>query len=204
VRGGRPIQSKGTYAEEAFEQVRLEQNDVVSAEFRECSFVRCCFSESALRACVFDECVFVECDLSLVKLPHSVFSSTRFEDSKIIGVNWTEARWPTSRLLVPVRFEKCIINHSTFLGLDLKGVRFTECTAKDVDFREANLSKSDFSGTDLTGAQFGSTNLTGANLQSARNYRIVPAENTLKGARFSLPEAMSLLSGLDIEISGWD
>ena len=204
MRGGRPIQSKGTYAEEAFEQVRLEQNDVVSAEFRECSFVRCCFSESALRACAFDECVFVECDLSLVKLPHSVFSSTRFEDSKIIGVNWTEARWPTSRLLVPVRFEKCIINHSTFLGLDLKGVRFTECTAKDVDFREANLSKSDFSGTDLTGAQFGSTNLTGANLQSARNYRIVPAENTLKGARFSLPEAMSLLSGLDIEISGWD
>jgi len=204
VRGGCAIRSKGTYGEETFEQVRLGQTDVVSAEFRECSFARCCFSESALRACVFDECVFVECDLSLVKLPHSVFSSTRFEDSKIIGVNWTEARWPTSRLLVPVRFEKCIINHSIFLGLDLKGVRFTECTAKDVDFREADLSKSDFSGTDLTGAQFGRTNLSGANLQSARNYRILPAENTLKGARFSLPEAMSLLSGLDIEISGWD
>jgi len=199
-----PIVSKGRYTERTFEAADSAGLEIAAAEFRECRFERCCFSESVLRACVFDECVFVECDLSLVKLPHSVFSSTRFEDSKIIGVNWTEARWPTSRLLVPVRFEKCIINHSTFLGLDLKGVRFTECTAKDVDFREANLSKSDFSGTDLTGAQFGSTNLTGANLQSARNYRIVPAENTLKGARFSLPEAMSLLSGLDIEISGWD
>ena len=199
-----PIVSKGRYTERPFEAADSAGLEIAAAEFQECRFVRCSLSESVLRACVFDECVFVECDLSLVKLPHSVFSSTRFEDSKIIGVNWTEARWPRLRLLVPVRFEKCIINHSTFLGLDLKGVRFTECTAKDVDFREADLSKADFSGTDLTGAQFGRTNLTGANLESARNYRIVPAENTLKGARFSLPEAMSLLSGLDIEISGWD
>jgi uncharacterized protein YjbI with pentapeptide repeats len=199
-----PVVSKGTYAERTFEAVDSAGSEVVAAEFRECRFVRCCFSESVLRACVFDECVFVECDLSLVKLPHSVFSSTRFEGSKIIGVNWTEARWPRLRLLVPLRFEKCVINHSTFLGLNLKGVRFTECTAKDVDFRETDLSEADFSGTDLTGAQFGSTNLTGANLRGARNYMIVPAGNTLKGARFSLPEAMSLLSGLDIEISGWD
>ena len=199
-----PVMSKGKYVERTFETVDSAGSEIAAAEFRECRFVRCCFSESVLRACVFDECVFVECDLSLVKLPHSVFSATRFEDSKIIGVNWTEARWPRLRLLVPVRFEKCVISHSTFLGLNLKGVRFTECIAKDVDFRETDLSTADFSGTDLTGAQFGSTNLTSANLRSARNYSIVPSENTLKGARFSLPEAMSLLSGLDIEISGWD
>lgn len=199
-----PVVLEGRYAERTFDAVDSAGLEIVAAEFRECRFVRCCFSESVFRACVFDECVFVECDLSLVKLPHSVFSSTRFEDSKIIGVNWTEARWPRLRLLVPVQFEKCVINHSTFLGLSLSGVRFTECTAKDVDFRETDLSKADFSGTDLTGAQFGSTNLTDANLESALNYRIVPAENTLKGARFSLPEAISLLSGLDIEISGWD
>ena len=196
--------SDRTYAEETFEQVQLKQNDVVSAEFRECRFVRCGFSDSVLRACAFEECVFLECDLSLVKLPHSSFSSTRFEGSKIIGVNWTEARWMALRLWQPVRFKNCIINHSTFLGLDLKGVSFVECMAKDVDFREANLSKADFSGSDLTGAQFGGTNLTGANLQSALNYSIDPGRNVLKGARFSLPEAMSLLSGLDIEISGWD
>lgn len=199
-----PVVSKRRHAERTFEAADSAGVEIAAAEFRECRFVRCCFSESVLRACVFDECVFVECDLSLVKLPHSVFSSTRFEGSKIIGVNWTEASWPKSRLLVPVGFEKCVINHSVFLGLDLKGVRITECTAKDVDFREADLSKADFSGTDLSGAQFGRTNLTGANLESALSYRIVPAENTLKGARFSLPEAMSLLSGLDIEISGWD
>jgi len=196
--------SDRTYAEEAFEQVQLERNDVVSAEFRECRFVRCGFSNAVLRACVFEECVFLECDLSLVKLPHSSFSSTRFEGSKIIGVNWTEARWAMLRLWQPVRFENCVINHSTFLGLDLKGVGFVECMAKDVDFREADLSRADFSGSDLTGAQFGGTNLTGANLRSARNYSIDPGRNVLKGARFSLPEAMSLLSGLDIEITGWD
>ena len=199
-----PVVSKGRYEERTFERFDSAGAEIAAAEFRECRFVRCSFSGSVLRACVFDECVFVECDLSLVKLSHSAFSATRFEDSKIIGVNWTEARWSRLRLLEPVRFEKCIINHSTFLGLNLKGVHFTECTAKDVDFREADLSKADFSGTDLSGAQFGSTDLTGANLRGARNYSIAPSENTLKGARFSLPEAMSLLSGLDIEISGWD
>ena len=47
--------SDRTYAEETFEQVQLERNDVVSAEFRECRFVRCGFSDSVLRACVFAE-----------------------------------------------------------------------------------------------------------------------------------------------------
>ncbi len=145
--------SDRTYAEKVFTQVQLEQDDVVSAEFRACRFVRCGFSDSVLRACVFEECV---------------------------------------------------IDHSTFLGLDLKGISFVDCTAKDVDFREADLSNADFSGSDLTGAQFGGTNLTGANLERARNYSIDPGRNVLKGARFSLPEVMSLLSGLDIEISGWD
>ena len=197
------LASNGTYVELIFEAVESAGVEITAAEFRECRFAHCSFSETVFRACVFDDCEFVECDLSLVKLPHSLFSTTRFEGSKIIGVNWTDARWATARLWQPVRFEKCIIDHSTFLGLDLKGATFLECTAKDVDFRESDLTKADLTGCDLSGALFGGTNLTGADLRGARNYRIDPGGNTLKGARFSLPEAMSLLAGLDIEIEGW-
>jgi hypothetical protein len=45
---------------------------------------------------------------------------------------------------------------------------------------------------------FSSTNLTKADLSTAKNYHIPPEQNILKGTRFSLPEAMSLLYSMDI------
>ena len=93
------------------------------------------------------------------------------------------------------------MSHSTFIGLELSGIEITECVATDVDFREANLSEADFRGTDLSESLFINTNLRQADLREARNYRIAPGENDLTRARFSLPEAMSLLYNLDIDLS---
>ena len=46
------------------------------------------------------------------------------------------------------------------------------------------------------------TDLSRANLSKARNYQIDASQNVLKGARFSLPEAMSLLYSMDIILDG--
>jgi uncharacterized protein YjbI with pentapeptide repeats len=194
------IRTQTLYTERVFEGVQLQQAELVSSEFDDCAFVRCSFAESVFRKCRFAGCVFQHCDLSLVQLPDSSFSASRFEDSKIIGVNWTEAHWPTTRLWEPVHFSKCIISHSTFIGLNLNKIRITDSAAEDVDFREADLSLADFSGTDLSKSLFINTNLTKADLSRARNYTIDAAQNVLKGCRFSLPEAMSLLYGLDIDL----
>lgn len=198
------IESRCQVSEETFEGLTMEGGEVAGSEFRECSFVRCALREVAFRACAFDDCSFVECDLSLVKLPHSTFAACRLDDCKIIGVNWTEARWPKARLWEPVRFHRCVLDHSTFMGLGMKGIRMTRCTAKDVDFRETDLSGADFSGTELSGSLFASTDLTEADLSGASGYSIDPAVNKLKGAKFSLPEALALLSGLGIELTGWE
>lgn len=202
--GGSTIEAGSRYSEEVFRDTALEGSVLSGSEFEECRFVGCSLSESEIRACRFAECTFEQCDLGLIRLPRSVFSACRFEDSKIIGVNWTEAAWPETRLWVAVGFERCVMNHSTFLGLNLREMRVVDCTAHDVDFREADLTKVNFSGTDLSGSLFTNTDLTGADLRSARAYRIDPRENTLTGARFSLPEAISLLDGLDIELTGWE
>jgi uncharacterized protein YjbI with pentapeptide repeats len=198
------IASGSRYEDEVLQGIELGGVEVRSSEFHECRFDGGTLCESVLRACRFVECVFERCDLSLVRLPGSAFSACHFENSKIIGVNWTEASWPATRLWPPVSFARCVLNHSTFLGLDLTGVRITECTALDVDLREANLTGACFDGTDLTGSQFGRTDLTDADLRSAKGYRIDPRENTLRGAHFSLPEAISLLEGLDIDLTGWE
>ena len=192
------------HSEQVFEGLSLEGGEVASAEFRECEFAHGAFQEATLRACTFVECVFRECDLSLARLPHCHFTAVRFEKCKAIGVNWAESRWPEKRIWTPLEFRACVLDHSTFLGLDLKGVRFEECSAKDVDFREADLSESTFRGTDLEGSLFAETNLSGADLRGAVNYLIASGSNKLKGARFSLPEAMSLLAAMDIKIDDWD
>jgi fluoroquinolone resistance protein len=190
--------SHADYADQTFREVHVEHGEIVSSEFYDCVFVRCSFVESVFRKCGFVNCAFRECDLSLVQVPESRFSSSRFENTKVIGVNWTEADWATTGLGDPMGFLKCAISHSTFIALRLKGIQIRDCVAVDVDFREADLAQADFGGTDLSKSMFGKTDLSEADLSRARNYSIDPGRNVLKGAKFSLPEAMSLLHSMDI------
>jgi fluoroquinolone resistance protein len=193
-----PIRTQAYHADQAFKEVRLEHDQLVSSEFYDCAFVRCSFVETVFRNCRFVNCAFQRCDLSLVQVAGSTFSATRFEDSKVIGVDWTQAEWPTAGLGDPVGFFRSAISHSTFIGLRLKGIQIRDCVAVDVDFRETDLSQADFAGTDLSQSLFSDTDLTEADLSRARNYRIDPGRNVLSQARFSLPEAMALLHSMDI------
>jgi len=192
------ISSEKRYNDQEFKELNLDGTKINSSEFIDCEFINCSFVESEFKQCRFVNCDFKYCDLSLSKVPGSLFNYTCFENSKIIGVNWAQADWPISDLGQPISFLKSAINHSTFIGLSLKSIQIIDCAAVDVDFREADLSKSDFSGSDLSESLFIHTNLSEANLSQARNYLIDPGLNDLKKAKFSLPEAMSLLYNMDI------
>jgi fluoroquinolone resistance protein len=192
------ISTQTEYSDQVFKDVRLEQIRLVSSEFYDCTFVRCSFAKSILLDCRFASCSFHACDLSLVQVPNSAFSATRFEDSKVIGVNWTRADWSATRLHRPLGFFECAISHSTFIGLSLRQIQIRDCVAVDVDFRESDLSQADLTGTDLSESLFSNTNLTEADLRRAHNYHIDPKQNTLEQAKFSLPEAISLLYSLGV------
>jgi len=198
------INSQTQYDDEQFIEVNLERTRVVSSEFHDCIFTDCAFVESILEDCVFINCTFRRCDLSLIQVPGGRFAGTRFEECKMIGINWTQADWSGTRLSSPISFSKSILNHSTFIGLNLSKMQMKGCTAVNVDFREANLTLADFANSDLSDSLFTSTNLTKADFRGTRNYRINPAENTITRARFSLPEAMSLLYSMDIDLTGYD
>jgi uncharacterized protein YjbI with pentapeptide repeats len=192
------ISSKTRYTDQVFKELQLDGIQILSSEFFDCVFSDCSFAKSVFQKCRFVNCAFQGCDLSLAQVPQSIFSSARFEDSKIIGINWAQADWPIAGLGKPIIFIKTAISHCTFIGLSLKGIQVKECVAVDVDFREADLSQADFAGTDLSKSMFSNTNLSEADLSQTRNYLIDPAQNVLKGAKFSLPEAMSLLYNMDI------
>lgn len=192
------ISSHSNYTEQTFTSLDLDKVQLRDCEFYDCTFIRCSFVESVFYHVRFIGCCFQHCDLSMFGVPNSTFSETQFEESKVVGVDWTQADWPLTRLGIPLAFSKCAISYSTFLGLNLRGIKIRDCVALEVDFREADLTRADLKGTDLSESMFGSTILIEADLSSARNYSIAPGQNTLKGARFSLPEAVSLLYNMGI------
>jgi uncharacterized protein YjbI with pentapeptide repeats len=185
--------SEKIFKSQTFANQELKEGHWVNFEFYNCIFNKCKFNESIFQKCRFEDCDFTECDLSLIKPRYSSFFEVKFENCKLVGVNWTEAATP-----LRTDFYSCTINLSTFNGINLKKISMVKCIAKEVDFIEADLANGNFSSTDFTGSRFLKTNLAQSDFRQATNYSIDPSKNFLKKTKFSLPEAVSFLSWLDI------
>ena len=198
------IRSQKHYTDRIFQELCLEDAAIAGSEFHGCVFANCSLVESILQQCRFVDCTFRDCDASLMQVPDTVFASVQFEDAKVMGVDWAQADWKAIRLGKPLAFSHCNISHSTFMGLALEDIEIKDCLALNVDFRRTDLSGANMRGTDLSETLFSHTNLTEADLRGAQNYRIDPSQNTLTGAKFSLPEALALLYSLDITLTEED
>lgn len=190
---GNNILKNDVFDEMHFRDLHLEGIEISYKEFCNCNFEGCKFSESLFRECQFEDCNFKNCDLSLIKVSNSSLLDIVFEDTKILGVNWTDANSPLS-----MKFNSCVISHSVFTKLSLRKINIVNCYARDVDFAEADLTQANFKQTDLLNARFLNTNLTHADFTEAKCYSVNPNLNKLKKTKFSLPEAISLLSSFDI------
>jgi len=189
------------YERRTFARLTLPPGRLAGAAFVECTFERCTLAGCELYRCVFTTCTFRNCDLSVAKVPNSRFMGVRFVGCRLSGIDWTKlGDSDLSRLVTVLDFEECLLDYGSLFGLNLHGRAMTKCSAREVDLRDADVSGADLGGTDFSGALFHHTNLTGANLVGASNYEIDPRANTVIKARFSLPEAVSLLRGFDIVI----
>ena len=181
------------YNDETFTGLELRDERVKGVEFQGCTFVGVHAAGVAFDRCRFVECTFRGSDLSNAQVRGSVFRDVTFEETKLLGVDWTQA----GGLVHPV-WRRSVVSLGNFSGLDLRRAVLAECVAREVELGHANLAEADCRGTDFAGARFLHTNLAGADLRGAVSYAIRPLDNTLKKAKFSLPEAQTLLYGLDI------
>lgn len=184
------------YSASTFKKLTITRATIHAKAFYGCTFRDCDFSETAFSACTFTDCTFNGCTLNMATVADSGFSGVTFRHCSMVGINWTEADWRS--LLGGLRFEDCTLSHSTLFGLHLKGLVMTRCLAKNVDFAEAFMQRADFTETDFSEARFFHTDVTEADFTHAVNYSINAGVNTLTQAKFSLPEAVALLYGLDI------
>ena len=186
---------KDTYERETFNGLSLGEETVKGVTFEECRFENCSFIGTRLEACRFLTSAFDGCVLSAVLPMNSRFDEATFKRCKVIGIDWT--RCGETRKL---QFTDCQLNYSNFRFLKLPGLKMERCEVKDADFIEAHLKGASFAKSDLEKTRFFKTDLSGADFRGAYNYGIDPTTNTLKKAKFSLPEAIGLLESLDIVI----
>ena len=181
------------YWEEEF----FEYNDknLESIYFDDCTFIKCDFSKSLMQNCKFTECKFVNCDLSLSSLKSCTFNDIVFENCKLIVISWSSSQEPFE-----VKFDSCNISSNSFHVMDLRQMKFINSLVKDCGFEECNMEKTLFDNCDLQQTVFIKNNLKKADFRTSKNYLIDPKQNDLTKALFSLPEALSFLSLLPIEI----
>ena len=182
-----------SYYLEKFEHLAMADVVIRSKSYEECEFIGSSFIGCTFEKSKFLNCKFVECVLSAVVPLDCRFNGVRFINSKVIGVDWTKAE-----KIRDLEFYQSQINYSSFRLLALPKIRILKCESREVDFTETDLSHGDFKGTDFEKSRFFKTNLAHADFKGAKNYYIDARVNTLKQTKFSLPEALSLLSGLDI------
>lgn len=184
-----------------FSNLRWTEQAVDGAHYDECVFDHCVFNGSSFTHCQFVSCRFVGCDLSNLVVTASRFRDASFESTKLLGIDWTKAdamRDPHAN--TALRFTDCVLDLCNFFGLNLRSARFERCEAAEVTFTEADLRDALFRRTNLARARFHNSNLERADFREAMNYTIDPRANKVKGARFTLPEAVALLRGLDVII----
>ena len=166
-----------------------------SIYFDNCTFIKCDFTKSIMDNCKFTECTFLNCDLSLCILKSCTFNDVIFEDSKLLGISWSNCVEPFD-----VKFDSCNISQNSFHLLDLRRMKFINSLISDTGFEECNLELALFDNCNLEQTVFISNNMKKANFETSRNYLIDPKHNDITKAQFSLPEALSFLSLLPIKL----
>lgn len=188
------------FVNELFRGSLVNQHTLQARSFANCTFSQCQFNDSHFLKCKFYECKFIECELNNITVKGCTFFDVTFEECQLQHIFWPDALWPKSKTASTLKFYHCNISHSSFATLNLKELILVQSLAHGVDFQGADCAGAKFQQTDFSNSLFNKTNLFAADLSQAKNYDIDIFTNTIKFAKFSMPEAMKLLNRLELEL----
>ena len=190
-----PLKAGAVHRDEAFADLDLKGLELADAEFDGCSFTHGLFSGATLRRVRFSDCRFEGCDFTAARFIGSRLRTASFTSCRAGGANWAAAT-----ALDDLTFVHCLLDNGSFADAKVPRLKLDDCRLRDADFAGADLRSSIFFRCDLKGARFFGADLSSADLRGSFSYEIDPFRTKIKKARFSLPEAVSLLHGLDINL----
>lgn len=181
---------------ETITDIDYSGQSVADMEYDNCTFKNCNFANASLTGSRFYETAFVDCNLSNADLSGVSLQDVTFTDCIMPGLHFDKC----NTFGFAVSFRNCQLNHSVFYKMQLGKTSFAGSQLQRVDFTEATLKNVSLQHCDLLNAVFENTNLEKADLTNAKNYSIDPEINKIKGAKFSLPDVVGLLTVYEIEI----
>ncbi|SKA92193.1 Pentapeptide repeat-containing protein [Paucidesulfovibrio gracilis DSM 16080] len=187
-----PFSKHDLYEDQTVTQVTCT-GPLQDTSFYGCTFQNCSFQSCRLVNCRFEDCTFAQCNLALAVIDGTTFANAEFQDCKLLGINWS----PVGGFFT-ARYKGCAMENNVFADLGLAEFSFTSCSLLNASFFNTRLTRAVFEDCDLAGCRFTDADLSFADFKTARNYHINAETNTLHKTIFSMPEAVSLLSNLDI------
>ncbi len=187
---------KKEYIGQTIEDLDFDSRILAGVVFEDCVFKNCNFKDCNLSTSRMIDCKFHSCDLSNISVVSGSFRGLEFHSCKLIGIQWS-----TTKSFGSVSFHQSNLAYSSFIGLKIKKTTFEECNLRETDFSDADLSESEFEGSDLLGSFFSETVLLKTNFTGAENFEIDPTKNLIKGAKFSVNGALSLLNKFGVIVS---
>lgn len=187
----KPLVFDKTFKRENYVKVRLPK-----AEYENCVFESCDFSNGYLDSQNFLECEFIDCNLSNANIAHTVFNDISFSHCKMMGLKFDDL----NDFLLSFRFNNCTLNFSSFYQMQLNNMQFINCKLLEVDFTETRLISAIFDDCNLENALFENTVLEKADFRTAYNYNFDPEKNRISKAKFSKDGVLGLFEKYDIVI----
>jgi fluoroquinolone resistance protein len=183
--------------QELYDREFTSSNDFQPAgqDFTKCKFSHCDLTGLHFDG-ILDACLFQDCNLSLTSFESAKLQGVSFLNSKLVGVDFTRCH----TLGLVLSFKDCLITSCNFNFIALKKTSFCNCQLQETDFVGTDLQESNFTNAVLRAVTFHNTNLTKADFTGAQGYLINPLTNSIKGAKFALPEAVSLLECMGVNL----
>ncbi|QDE70249.1 hypothetical protein BHS09_26575 [Myxococcus xanthus] len=189
--------------EEYFESETFSGEDLQGAnlgdkEFYRCVFENCQFHESLWKGVAMEACAFRGCNVTRAQVANAKFRDVRFENSKLMGIDWSDVSSNPD-----LHFEDCGLSYCSFVGLNLRKLKFLRCVVREANFFDSDLTDSEFDGSDFGGSNFHGCNLNRADFSGASGVFLDPARNTLKDTRVPLESAIDLARTLGMLVVGY-
>lgn len=187
------------YENEQFSSVDFTDISFTERSFTNCIFEHCTFMNSQWSKAKFYSCTFNGCNLSLVKILGVFLQEVTFNECKLVGLEFHKC----DKTFFHVNAQQSLLLDCNFSDLNMSKTSFHKSKLEECRFVNTKLVGANFSETDLQGTVFQQCKLDGADFREARNYAINLKANSVKKAKFSYPEVITLLKSFDIVIDGW-
>lgn len=179
-----------------FENLKIADKDLKGYLFEDCNFSSCVFDQISFEDVIFTSCIFIKCSFIMTSLNGTTMNDVFFNKCRLMGLNFTNC----NEFLLNISFEQTILENIFISDKKLKKLKLSDCKLKDCDFMRIDFLQSNFSNSDFTNVTFSDCNLEKADFRASSGYFINPETNKIKNALFSLPEAQSFLTFLNIKI----